>query len=444
MRHTTFACLLAILTLMVSCTDYDTVSYETYPLSITLSSPIDGAAVPSVSVTLSTTQGNAWQSVTDAQGTAHFVLPVGDYSLSASGRMRVGDADYILGCSTSGIKVTDTSSADVTLVMTASRCGSLIIREVYSGGCQKDDGSGAYYYDKYVILYNNGEEPLRMGRICLAMASPYNAHAANGNYLADGTLSYATEGFIPAIQAFWQFPDSLFLQGGEQVVIALNGAVDHTTAYSNSVDLSQAGYYCTYDPLVFTNTTYYPVPSDRIPTSHYLTATFYGQGNAWPFSQLDPAFYIFVAPADVDLSEYASTQTNLWYNNGSATASNTCLRIPTDWIIDGVEIYTTTSTNNRKRLTDAIDAGAVFYTNQRGYSIHRCIDASATRAITRNAGLLVTGMTPTPDTSAGVIAADPSGIDAEASRRQGAIIIYQDTNNSSYDFFERYQASLRP
>ncbi len=38
---------------------------------------------------------------------------------------------------------------------------------------------------------------------------------------------------------------------------------------------------------------------------------------------------------------------------------------------------------------------------------------------------------------------DPSGIDAEASLKNGARIIYQDTNNSTNDFHQRKQASLR-
>jgi ABC-type tungstate transport system permease subunit len=38
---------------------------------------------------------------------------------------------------------------------------------------------------------------------------------------------------------------------------------------------------------------------------------------------------------------------------------------------------------------------------------------------------------------------DPSGIDAEASIKQGAHIIYQDTNNSTNDFHERQKFSIR-
>ena len=38
---------------------------------------------------------------------------------------------------------------------------------------------------------------------------------------------------------------------------------------------------------------------------------------------------------------------------------------------------------------------------------------------------------------------DPSGIDAEASIKNGAVIVYQDTNNSSKDFHQRKVASLK-
>ena len=90
-----------------------------------------------------------------------------------------------------------------------------------------------------------------------------------------------------------------------------------------------------------------------------------------------------------------------------------------------------------------MDAGAVYLTNTFGYSLHRNVDAAATKAIVGNEALLVYGVPSTPDASQGVVVADPSGINAEASVRQGAFIIYQDTNNSTNDFFERYQASLR-
>ena len=439
-------CSLLVL-LVSSCIKDEELSYESFDVPVQLQNPVTGQGMPGIPVVMSTTLGNAWQTTTDASGWAHFTLPAGIYDLSASGTYTdAEDIDYVMNCSFSNIEVTATSSIvsqGMVLSMVASRRGSLIIKELYQGGCQKDDGSGAYYHDKYVILYNNGQLPLTIHQLGLGMAAPYNANASNANYTNDGQLNYATEGFIPAIQAIWHLDDSLHLEGGEEIVIAINGAVDHTVSYSQSVDLSKGEYYCTYDPISFTNTTYYPVPSELIPTSHYLTAEFYGQGNAWPLSQVSPAFYIFNIPDDIDIDAYANDADNIWYHNNIVSASGACLRIPTDWILDGLEVYTTTSTKNQKRLTDEVDAGAVYLTNTFGYTLHRVVDVDATKAIQGNEELLVYGLPSTPDTSQGVVATDPSGINAEASAKQGAFIIYQDTNNSSNDFFERYQASLR-
>jgi len=434
--------------LLTSCLQDEDLKYEAFEVPVKLQNPITGEGVGSVNVTLTSTLGNTWQTLTDASGMARFLLPTGVYDLSASGSYDDASGTvYLLNCSVTGIVVNAEQEESLrqgkTILLTASRRGSLIIREIYFGGCQKDDGSGAYYRDKYVALYNNGQLPITLHRLCLGMVAPYNAHATNGNYQSDGSLNYASSGFIPAIQAIWHFNDSLRLEGGKEVIIALNGAVDHTVSYSRSVNLARAEYYCTYDPQVFTNTSYYPVPSQLIPTSHYLSAQLYGQGNAWPVSQVDPAFFIFDAPEDVDIVAYANHPDNLWYNNGTATAANACIQIPTDWILDGVEVFTSTSTLNRKRLTDAVDAGAVYFTGQYGFSVHRNVDVEATTAIPGNAELLVYGLPAAQDQGSGVVAADPSGINAVASQRQGAIIIYQDTNNSSHDLYERYQASLR-
>ncbi len=430
-----------------SCIKDEELTYESFTVPVQMQNPVTGEGMPGIPVVMSTTLGNAWQATTDDSGWAHFVLPAGIYDLSASGFYTdEEDIEYVMNCSSSNIEVTATSSIvsqGMVLSMVASRRGSLVIKELYQGGCQKDDGSGAYFHDKYVILYNNGQLPLTIRQLGLGMAAPYNSQASNANFTSDGQLTYASEGFIPAIQAIWHLNDSLCLEGGEEIVIAINGAVDHTVSYSNSVDLGKGEYYCTYDPLSFTNTVYYPVPSELIPTSHYLTAEFYGQGNAWPLSQLSPAFYVFCVPDSIDIDAYANDAANIWYHNNTVAASSACLRIPTDWILDGVEMFTTISTKNAKRLTDEVDAGAVYLTNSYGYSVHRNIDVDATMAITGNAERLVYGLPATPDASQGVVPADPSGINAEASVKQGAFIIYQDTNNSSNDFFERYQASLR-
>lgn len=79
-----------------------------------------------------------------------------------------------------------------------------------------------------------------------------------------------------------------------------------------------------------------------------------------------------------------------------------------------------------------------FYNTKMGYTLYRNVDKEATEAIPGNEGKLVYSYALGVDG-----ATDPSGIDAEASIRKGARIVYKDTNNSSQDFHLRSKASLR-
>ncbi len=440
--------LCALLTLLTlpACID-ESLDYETFEVPVTLSNPITGSHISDVSVFITSTSGNVWNASTGADGIANFSIPAGVYSISASASYTdENGVSYLLNLSSNEICISADSCKNgidpLEFTLSSSRKGSLVIKELYNGGCRKDDGSGTYRFDQYCTIYNNGQTPVTMRHLCLGMAAPYNAHGNNGNY-KQGVLTYANEGFIPAIQAIWYFQDSITLQSNEQLTIAIDGAIDHTKTYSNSIDLSKGEYYCNYDPLTFTNTSYYPVPSTLIPQSHYLKAAFYGQGTAWPLSTSAPAFFIFNIPDSITPMAFAADNGNIWYSEGKSSPIYACLKIPTEWIVDAIEVFTTTSSQNRKRLTDAVDAGAAYLTNQCGYTLHRIVDTKATLAIEGNAGKIVYGLPSTPDGAANVVVCDPAGINAEASVRNGAVIIYQDTNNSNNDFFERYQSALR-
>ena len=316
----------------------------------------------------------------------------------------------------------------------------IIIKEVYSGGVMLDDGSKSYHFDKCIILYNNCPQQAVANNLCFGFCSPYNAQASNNNYLENGKLSYESQGFIPALSGIWYYPHSLVMEPYSQVVINVHGAIDNTQTVSNSVNYANKDYYCMYDPESgYDHTSYYPTPADVIPTSHYLKAVRYGLGNGWALSTTAPAVYIFQtknATPDV----YATTAENQWYDGGKThQESGHCIKVPNEWIIDGVEVYTTTKKEDcKKRLTADIDAGYVWLTNQLGHSIYRNVDKESTEAMSENAGKLVYNYSLGVDSST-----DPSGIDAEASIKNGAHIIYLDTNNSTADFHERQKCSLR-
>jgi hypothetical protein len=224
------------------------------------------------------------------------------------------------------------------------------------------------------------------------------------------------------------------------VVVNITGAIDNTLTVTASVNYAKEEYYCMYDPESgYNNTSYYPTPSAVIPTSHYLEAVVMGLGNAWPFSMSSPAFVVFQTPAGVQPRTYCTNPDNLWYHNGEMKQVNACAKVPNDWIVDAMEVYSSAYQEGCvKRLTADIDAGYVWLTNQHGHTLYRNVDQQATEALEENEGKLVYQYQRGVDNST-----DPSGIDAEASIRNGAHIIYQDTNNSTNDFHERQQCSLK-
>lgn len=316
----------------------------------------------------------------------------------------------------------------------------IIIKEIYNGGVLLDDGSKSYHFDKCIILYNNCPQQAVANNLCFGFCSPYNAQGNNNNYSENGKLSYESLGFIPALNGIWYYPHSLVIEPYSQVVINVHGAIDNTQTVSNSVNYANKDYYCMYDPESgYDHTSYYPTPADVIPTSHYLKAIRYGLGNGWALSNTAPAVYIFQtknATPDV----YATTADNQWYDGGNThQESGHCIKVPNEWIIDGVEVYTNSKKEDcKKRLTADIDAGYAWLTNQMGHSIYRNVDKESTEALSENSGKLVYNYSLGVDSST-----DPSGIDAEASIKNGAHIIYLDTNNSTADFHERQKCSLR-
>ncbi|MCI1682981.1 MAG: DUF4876 domain-containing protein [Bacteroides sp.] len=433
--------ILSIVLFFTSCSDDNDNAYKTFPVTVQLTYPSDSelTAVEGVAVKLTGSSGTTYDAVTDANGKADFTVPIGIYEASASEQRALDGYSYILNGIKSGITVTDTWTGEdvVDVTLTESKSGQVIIKELYVGGCSKDDGSGNYQFDKYVILYNNSAQTATLENFCLGIANPANSYSGTNDYV-DGVLSYANDNYIPAGCAIWYLPTDLAIESGKQVVIALNGAINHTLTYSNSVDLSHADY-CTYDIEDFSHTSYYPSPSEAIPTSHYFSAYKYGSGTGWTLSNNSPAFFIF-SPRDVTPEAFASNPDYHYIGSGNeGKAAWRCAKVPTDWILDGIEIYSEANVaKSHKRLTPVIDAGYTLLTNYQGHTSYRNVDKEATEAIEGNSDKLVYGYAYGTDGST-----DPSGIDAEASIKNGARIIYMDTNNSTNDFHQRSQSSLR-
>ncbi len=401
------------------------------------------SSLEGIEVQMRNTQTNSiYTRQSDADGKAIFSLTPGIYEVSASAQKETADYTYIYNGSLGQVVVSKGENSPVILQLTESRVskygGVLMIKEVYSGGCPKDDGSGFFQQDKCIILYNNSPQPTKMANVCLGIVTPYNSQS-NNKWYDNGKLIYESEGYLPVLDGIWFFPDTLVVEPYTQLVVNCSGAIDNTLTYSQSVNYAKSAYYCMYDPETgYSNVSYYPTPSDSIPTNHYLKAVKIGISNAWALSVSSPAIILFQTK-DVTPQNFGTNTANMIYTPGTAqTDVNKNVMVPRDWILDGMEVYTTTSTNNLKRITADIDAGYVSMTNKLGHALYRNVDQKATEALAENAGKLVYNY------ALGVAnSTDPSGIDAEASMKNGAHIVFQDTNNSTADFHERSQCSLR-
>ena len=431
--------------LLTACkTDYEE-STELFDLTIALTTQADADySLESLPVELRSTGSytvTALTDTTDAKGMAHFKVPAGVYVASASTTIKTGTNKLLIANGTSGMIIVrgEEATTIANIKMIVSRMSQLIIKEIYNGGTMKDDGK-VFQADKCIILYNNSPQTAQFDNLCIGFCSPYNSQANNKWYDKSGQLIYEAENYIPAIDGIWYFPNTLTIEPYQQVVINCHGAIDNTLTYPNSVNYANPDYYCMYDPEVgYTNASYYPTPASVIPPSHYLKAVKIGISNAWALSITSPAVFLFQTQGTTPTA-YATDVNNLTYiPNSAQTDINKVLKVPCDWVLDGVEVFAAGyKSANIKRLTSDIDAGSVDLTNQHGHTLYRNVDKTSTEQLPENEGKLVYGYSLGVDAST-----DPSAIDAEASAKNGAHIIYMDTNNSTNDFHERQKCSLR-
>lgn len=346
--------------------------------------------------------GSASEALTDGGGNATLSLPDGMYLVSATekkgSRIFNGTIDKIL---VSG-------DTDIDLPLDVSEGGTIVIKEIYVGGCSMAPKEGTYQADKYVILHNNSDRTVHLDSLCLGTASPYNSTASNPwtSYDAGGRT------FVPVIQAVWQvggdgttFP----LAPGQDAVICINGAIDHTVNVPLSVNLNNPDYFVCYNNSSFPNPAYHPAPGDLIRKERILNLVIKtGIANAYTVSISSPVIVVFKARGTT-IQEFVAP-------SGSSSGSENVIQIPgstndyvvtvpVDWIIDGVEVFDGRSSSNTKRLMATVDAGTVFQSDVfKGHSLFRKTDE-------------------------------------EASALAGYEVL-QDTNNSTNDFYERSTQSL--
>lgn len=383
----------------------------------------------------------SFEETTNSKGIASFKVPVGIYEATVSYRVRDNEGNATNYNGRTEIQVADQkenpdADSEFNLPVVVSQSYPLIIKEVYGGGCLKNDASGTYANDKYIILYNNSGKEVDASNICIGHINPPNAHATNKYYDETGKLAYTD--WLPAGYGYWYFNTTVKIAPYSQIVISIMGAIDHTATYINSVDLSNADYVMYDKESGFNMASYYPAPAFTDAT-RYMKAIKYGLGTGWVTSNFSPGFFLFRLD---NPTTFSNDKANMDETMG-ATMPNA--KIAEAKIVDGVEIFNIPNlAKSKTRFIPTIDAGYAKFTNGKGYTIYRNVDQEATEALKENKGKLVynyDGGTKVDDPDNGTT--DPSGIDAEASIANGAHIIYMDTNNSSNDFHQRKKASIK-
>ena len=316
--------------------------------------------------------GGRYVSKTDAAGTAEFTLPDGLYMITISGT----SGKNVFNAAADRV-VLSGKNQEVTLNVSLSKAGSIVVKEIYCGGCKKLPLEGDYQADQYIILHNNDYQVQYLDGLCFGTLSPYNSASSNP-WISDGALPE----FLPIIQAVWQFPgdgDVFPLQPGEDAVMCLRGAIDHAAQYPLSVNLNRPDYFVCYNSTYFTNTTFHPAPGNLISQDRYLDVVIKtGQANAYTLSNSSPAVVIFRAEGTT-MQEHVAVSENIIQVPGSTV--DRVVKVPFEWVLDAVEVFDGRSSANQKRLVPSLDAGYVTQSDVfLGHSLRRNVDEQATEA----------------------------------------------------------------
>lgn len=410
---------------------------QVHSVTVQLAYPATSSFKATEGVTVKITgKGTAFEAKTNAEGKATFSIPTDIYEISASDVKSNAGTAFVYNGLKSNVAVTDGWNANdvINLDLVESKTSQLVIKEVFIGGTIKDDNSGNFSYDGYIIIYNNSNYVANTTNLCIGAIGPTTAQSTNNFYVND-KLMYENENWIPLNTGFWYFQQGLTIEPGQQVVVALYNAVNNTLTHSRSINFDNKDYYVTYDIAgQFKHASYYVSPAASIPTSHYLKSVAFAASTAWTPGVITPGVFLFETK-NTTPTAFGADATNITLSHK---------KVPTDWVIDGIEGFYLGNTGNKKRFLPSIDAGYVYHINRKEYSIYRNVDEAATKAIAGNEAKLKYGYslgTVAQEANGGTT--DPSGIDAEASIKNGARIIYKDTNNSTNDAHLRSKASLR-
>ena len=380
-------CILSCL-LVAGCTSFDGNPYDgaLRELRVTAVYPegYAGYLREGVAVKLSDRNtGNVYTALTDAQGHAGFRVAAGHYRLSV---LDLPDDSAVFNGTIEQVDLVG-GDKDVDVALKFSKPGTILIKEIYSGGCMQDPpATGTYADDKYIVLHNNSFETYYLDGLCLAMVAPYNSNANNPWTSTDPSGNIVFRDYAAIPDCIWMFPGSgtdFPLEPGE----GCRGGLLRRRPYADLFPVGEPQPQGLFRALRYGALSRQQAPSyacsgrpDR-PGALHEGAEKTGTNSAvvYVISQNSPAVILFRAPEGFDLDAYLADDLQSTVQNGSITYS----KIPwdNDWIVDGVEVCNMTEATKNKRLHTDVDAGYIgFSAKAQGHTLHRKLDEEATVA----------------------------------------------------------------
>lgn len=293
--------------------------------------------------------GQSISAQTDANGVADFQNIVPDvYDISTSWKMTSQEYAQLTGemvangkYTISGSLSTQMISGETTLNLSTNvtKDQSMLISKVYYAG-SKDNNNKNYIAGKYIELYNNSDETFDVSGLYLALMESestiaYQPGQVPDTIFAKQVLRIPTEKAVPVAP------------GGS--ILLVNSAIDHTGNGPLERNLLGAEFEAKDKQGKTTN-------NPDVPELNLIYCT-YSLISQFNLLQGGPCSMVIFS-TDENVEEWETV-----YAYGK-TKGNRFMKIPTNSVIDGVEILTNKSQTgvdvNTKRLYDYIDAG---YTN---------------------------------------------------------------------------------
>lgn len=285
--------------------------------------------------------GEEFNLITDTSGIVEISGVVSDkYIISASREMSPDEMELITGYKIYNHKLSNTRiklielRADLTetieIPMDVVIGGSpIVISEIYACG---PPGSGLYYHDKYVEIYNQTDSVVYLDKIIVAVV--YASSYLGQNYVNDPEFVHSKN--------VWIFPGNgtdYPLYPGEFAVCAAD-AIDHRLNAPNSVDLSNVKFEFYKDD----------APDIDNPSIPNMIKIYQSAGNDWLIGGEQGAIVIAKMPID----------SLKWFGDQ--------LLIPYRYVLDGVEYLKDPMKLENKILNHSIDGGGTggiqFYTGK--------------------------------------------------------------------------------